>query len=142
MSRKPTQLRAVSEISLVQDFCKILELPGVHHDLDSARGLALELRYVKFLARPIYAYPWIVSVATHIMADRPTEQLAIDLLMTPDEVFLVRDERNIGGRGLFLAWAGDEDYLRGTPYKGVVNHVDVAGETVRIQALQLRSCLR
>lgn len=142
MSSKPKQIRAISPATLTHDFCKALQIPGVYQELDEARGAALEHLGLGFLRHEMYPYPWIVPVASHLMADKPVEQLAIDLLMVPDTVYLVRDAVNTVGRGLFLAWSGDIQPLEGMPYKGLVNHFDVGGEMCKVTAIQLQSCLR
>lgn len=144
MSAKHTKLRAVSEGALVKEFAKQLGLVGSFETLEDARGAAVDmLPELSFLRMPMFAYPWLVPVASHLMADEPTHQLAVDMLMTPDTLYVAKDELAKAGYGLFLVWSGTCDVDIDTlAAKGLFNHFFCAGDVVKVNAVQLRSCLK
>lgn len=134
--------RAVGEAMLAASLARLV---GVQpsDSLDKVRLDAIEKTGMKQLfGNQWLPYPWIVPVADSIMTDKPTPGLATDVLAAPDEMFLVKDLNNRPGLDLFLVWVGLKYPMKGLPFRGVVNHMNVCGDFERITAIQLKQCLR
>lgn len=96
-----------------------------------------------FGSEALRLFPWVASVANEIMADKATA-LKEHLMLHEGCIFIVKDRELSGKEGLWLAAAnaGLFELVRDSPFRGITNHSIEDEELLRLEAIQITSCLR